>query len=164
MNGRSLAVVIAMAAGCGSSEPTAPVRSHAPRPIDASPVDASRLETLGGTSSFSGTAGVGTSRIQKGISNAEACALVAAVPEVAALGGSRVVTEISDFTDTLYGCTGSAGECLHWCRIDRDHRPWHHFAVDPHTKGIFVCRLADVQTCVTSPLDPLASWQAHGAP
>ena len=171
MNGRSLGLVLATA--CGASEPAAPIRASVPRPTP-SPIDAgvaedarvaeeSALRALLGPSSTTNTIGTG-GPFPKGISNADACALVAAVPEVARLGGSLVVTEIEDFTDTIYGCTGGAGECLHWCRVDRNHRPWHDFAVDPHSQKIFVCRLADVQVCVRAPLDPVATWQGHGAP
>ncbi len=136
-----------------------------PPAISAGVADANASDTLDGLLTGSGKTGVGLGNgFKKGISNAEACALVAAVPEVAALGGRRVVTEIRDFTDTLYGCTGSATECMHWCRVDRDRRQWHHVAVDPHSKKMFVCRLADVQACVNGPLDPLADWQAQGAP
>jgi hypothetical protein len=64
--------------------------------------------------------------------SAQACARVASLPEVKAQGATHIVA-MTDQAESAggYACTGSAYECVHWCRVDRGQgdarRPWRYY-------------------------------------
>jgi hypothetical protein len=99
-----------------------------------------------------------------------ACARVAELVDVKALAtrpGDVQVTSVADATDNDGTCTGSAGECLHWCRVARvaAGKPTFlaHFGVEPHSHTIAVCESADIERCHHGGGLPLADWRKRHA-
>ena len=132
---------------------------------------ADSLRALVGESAL-GDGGVGLGLgPNKGLSAEAACKLVATLPEVATRRGfdRAQVTSTPDATENMYACTGSRGECLHWCRVEwpGHGRPSVHryVGVDPHEPRLFwVCLSDALDRCHDGQFESLDAWRRRGVP